>query len=143
MEKISTDSPSDMNQDEQEYPYQGRKQNIGGKIRSQKLACFAAIGLAHKHQHRGGEGGGEFPKTIDIDDGNCIEYDVEQSPHPTAYLSGKEREHDTGQIVGQEQFKIDILIEGGPLMVGQGQYGAQHTQHIHRHEEDAVSHDRL
>ncbi len=55
-----------LHEDKQQYPTHTTEDNLGREAGCDEVACLAAVGFAHQHEHGRVEGGAEVDETIDV-----------------------------------------------------------------------------
>ena len=120
---------------------------------TQKLTRFAAVGLAHEHQHRGRQRRTVLLKAIDVGKSHGIEHEADEElddrrpPPAFPFLIGgagggspcpEEIQYHAEQVEVEEQFQVEVVVEFARRCVGHRQPSGHHTQHIQRHKRHCI-----
>ena len=127
-----------MKDEKQHYPRHGRGKHVQAEISGQELARLATVGLAHEHEHGGGDYGAELPEAEHVGQRHAIQHDVEGKANPAPHLGGNDREHRTSEINIKEELQLQVVVDILPLVVWKRKISAQYAQGIHREKENAI-----
>ena len=132
-----------MGKQHEQHPAQTAEHHGAREIRLEKLCRLAAVGLAHKQQHRGGYRRVELHEAIDVDKHYHVKEYVDKTLQPLGHAARQEPQHNADYAHIEEQLvgrKRPCVISA---LVGHYGISAHDAEHIHEYKESGIAFYRL
>ena len=126
-----------LHEDEQQYPAHTTEDNLGREAGCDEVACLAAVGFAHQHEHGRVERGAEIDEAIDISYRHGIQDEIEHTSDAEAYFLRNQSQDGTNDVEVEKQFQIQVVVEFTPSR--ERHNGSQYAQNIHERKEVSIT----
>lgn len=126
-----------LHEDKQQYPAHTTEDNLGREAGCDEVACLAAVGFAHQHEHGRVERGAEIDEAIDISYRHGIQDEIEHTSDAEAHFLRNQSQDGTNDVEVEKQFQIQVVVELTPSR--ERYYGSQYAQNIHERKEVRIT----